>query len=256
MRIDASGNMGQKVTPSPWATFSVLQQANGSLASVGTQTQVIQNAYFDGSNMRYITSNGASRYGQDVFGGATHYWYNAPSGTAGNVITFTQAMTLNANSALVLKGGNTSATGVGIAFPATQSASTDANTLDDYEEGTFTPTLTFGGGSTGITYNAQVGRYTKVGRLVTVSFTIQLTNKGSSTGDAKVSLPFSSDEYAQPNLPGYTSCIGYTNLGTVGFIVGNNGAAGLPFLTSTGAYLTNSSFTNSSYLVMTVSYNV
>ena len=94
MRIDASGNMGQKVTPSPWATYSVLQQANGSLASVGTQTQVIQNAYFDGSNMRYITSNGASRYGQDVFGGATHYWYNAPSGTAGNVITFTQTMTL------------------------------------------------------------------------------------------------------------------------------------------------------------------
>ena len=94
MRIDASGNMGQKVTPSPWATYSVLQQANGSLASVGTQTQVLQNAYFDGSNMRYITSNGASRYGQDVFGGATHYWYNAPSGTAGNVITFTQTMTL------------------------------------------------------------------------------------------------------------------------------------------------------------------
>ena len=153
-------------------------------------------------------------------------------------------------------GATASSSGSGISFPATQSASSDANTLDDYEEGTYTPTLSFGGASTGITYDVQTGRYTKVGRLVTVSFTIRLTNKGSSSGDARVSLPFSSDQYAQPNLPGYTGFIGYTNLGTVGFIVGNNNAAGLPFNTSTAAYLTDTSFTNSSYLVMTTSYNV
>ena len=146
--------------------------------------------------------------------------------------------------------------GAGVSFPATQSASSDANTLDDYEEGTYTPTLSFGGASTGITYDVQTGRYTKVGRLVTVSFTIRLTNKGSSSGDARVSLPFSSDEYAQPNLPGYTGFLAYTNLGTVGFIVGNNGAAGLPFNPTTAAYLTDTSFTNSTYLVMTTSYNV
>jgi hypothetical protein len=45
-----------------------------------------------------------------------------------------------------------------IAFPATQSASAGANTLDDYEEGDWTPVLTFGGGTTGITYTVQLGR--------------------------------------------------------------------------------------------------
>jgi hypothetical protein len=62
-----------------------------------------------------------------------------------------------------------SASGAGITFPATQSASTDANTLDDYEEGTWTPTVrgtsTAGTG----TYTVQVGTYTKIGRLVTVT---------------------------------------------------------------------------------------
>jgi len=168
----------------------------------------------------------------------------------------TESMRITSGATVILKGGSTSTTGVGIAFPATQSASNDANTLDDYEEGTFTPTLSFDNVTTGITYNVQKGRYTKVGRLVTVFFAIGLTSKGSATGAARISLPFASDEYGQPNLPGYTGFLGYTNLGTVGFIVGNSGAAGLPFSTSTNAYLTNSNFANDSFLVMTTSYNV
>jgi len=59
-----------------------------------------------------------------------------------------------------------SASGAGVTFPATQSASSDANTLDDYEEGTWTPTI-FGGGTTGsTTYVSQNGTYTKIGRVV------------------------------------------------------------------------------------------
>jgi hypothetical protein len=53
--------------------------------------------------------------------------------------------------------------GVGITFPATQSASTDANTLDDYEEGSWTPTIT-----NATSYSTQAGRYTKIGNLVTI----------------------------------------------------------------------------------------
>ena len=85
--------------------------------------------------------------------------------------------------------------GAGITFPATQSASSDANTLDDYEEGTWTPTLTFGGGSTGITYTARrVGTYAKVGKLVTVYFFFATTSKGSSTGNAVITgLPFTNN---------------------------------------------------------------
>ena len=59
-----------------------------------------------------------------------------------------------------------SASGAGVTFPATQSASSDANTLDDYEEGTWTPTVN------GVNLGA-VGRYTKVGRLVSISFSNQ-----------------------------------------------------------------------------------
>ena len=70
-----------------------------------------------------------------------------------------------------------------------------ANKLDDFEEGTFTPTVTFGGGATGIQYHAtrRSGIYTKVGNLVTYSIHIQLANKGSSTGALQITgLPFTS----------------------------------------------------------------
>ena len=78
-----------------------------------------------------------------------------------------------------------------IKFPATQNASADANVLDDYEEGTFTPTIAFGGGSTGVTYLVQNGVYTKVGRSLVVNIRIILTSKGSSTGQLSIEgLPF------------------------------------------------------------------
>jgi hypothetical protein len=91
-------------------------------------------------------------------------------------------------------GGATPATsGAGITFPATQSASSDANTLDDYEEGTWTPTtagLTVNSGS--VTWT---GKYTKVGRLVTVNFvtngTFNITFSANST--RITNLPFTND---------------------------------------------------------------
>lgn len=68
-----------------------------------------------------------------------------------------------------------------------------ANSLDDYEEGTFTPTVAFSGASAGITYSEQAGKYTKIGRQVTVEFEIVLTSKGSSTGRIEIgNLPFTS----------------------------------------------------------------
>ena len=82
-------------------------------------------------------------------------------------------------------------TGTGITFPATQNASSNANTLDDYEEGDWTPVL--GGSSeSGQTYSRQEGKYTKVGRLVTCTFDVVLTNRGTLAGDARIKgLPFS-----------------------------------------------------------------
>jgi hypothetical protein len=81
----------------------------------------------------------------------------------------------------------------GITFPATQVAATDANTLDDYEEGTFTPTIT---GSTAAgtgTYTSQVGRYTKIGnRVYFTAYIVWTAHTG--TGNMRVgALPFTSN---------------------------------------------------------------
>src|ERR1043166_4552446 len=89
--------------------------------------------------------------------------------------------------------GTTNLTGGQIAFPATQSASSDANTLDDYEEGSFTPALTFDNVAVGMTFAAQSGRYQKIGKWVYVTGYVALTAKGSSTGTAELTgLPFTS----------------------------------------------------------------
>src|SRR5260221_14348861 len=78
-----------------------------------------------------------------------------------------------------------------LAFPATQNASTDVNTLDDYEEGTWTPGVAFGGAAVGVTYATQSGTYVKIGSQVTAWFSMTLTSKGSSTGAATITgLPF------------------------------------------------------------------
>jgi len=84
--------------------------------------------------------------------------------------------------------------GAGITFPATQSASTDANTLDDYEEGSWTPTLTASTTApTSVSYADQTARYTKVGRVVTVTMFLQINNRTGGSGNTRIAgLPFTS----------------------------------------------------------------
>jgi len=80
-----------------------------------------------------------------------------------------------------------------IQFPASQNASSNANTLDDYEEGTWTPVLGGDGGTSGQTYSAQSGNYVKIGRLVTAFGSLTLTAKGTITGNLEIQgLPFTS----------------------------------------------------------------
>ena len=87
-------------------------------------------------------------------------------------------------------GGATAGAG-GLAFPATAVAVANANTLDDYEEGTFTPVIAFGGASVGVAYSEQIGRYTKVGNKVSITIAITLAGKGSSAGALSTTgLPF------------------------------------------------------------------
>jgi hypothetical protein len=93
-------------------------------------------------------------------------------------------------------GATASASGSGITFPATQVASSDANTLDDYEEGTWTPVPKFGGANVGMSYSS-TGKYTKIGNLVFVEANFAITTNGSSTGNVTIEgLPFTSSANA------------------------------------------------------------
>lgn len=129
-----------------------------------------------------------------------------PSTLVGTNITGTAASltagaaTLAATATAVAVGG-VSGLGAGVAtFLATPSSSNLKAALTDEtgsgaavfaEEGTWTPGISFGGGSTGVTYDVHEGEYVKVGKLVTANFVMMLTSKGSSTGEASVTgLPF------------------------------------------------------------------
>jgi hypothetical protein len=102
MRLNAAGNLGLGVTPSAqYSTVRALQIGQGAILegrTNGPNMSVGANFYLDSSaTYRYTSTDFASRYTQAV---GTHYWYTAASGTAGNAITFTQAMTLDASGNL------------------------------------------------------------------------------------------------------------------------------------------------------------
>ena len=88
-----------------------------------------------------------------------------------------------------------------------------ANQLDDYEEGTFTPEIRFGGNNTGQSYAYQMGRYTKIGNRVAIHLYVKFSNKGSSTGFAHIyGLPFTAASISV----GYAHCSAWMNQGNFG----------------------------------------
>lgn len=105
---------------------------------------------------------------------------NTVSSTSGNIVLSpdsTIAVTLNTSQVAVF--ANT-IDAPGITFDS------GTNNLTNYTEGTWTPVLEFGGGTSGITYDQQVGRFTRIGRLVFYTFKILLNTKGSSSGNATI----------------------------------------------------------------------
>ena len=106
--FDSSGNLGLGVTPSAWGLtgLSAMQIKNGGVYGYDTtEVGATGNAYYGSSAWRYIGSYAATKYTQTS---GQHQWFYAASGTAGNAITFTQAMTLDANGRL----------GIGVTSPS------------------------------------------------------------------------------------------------------------------------------------------
>jgi hypothetical protein len=140
-----------------------------------------------------------------------------------------------------------------LAFPAAQNPSSDPNTLDDYEEGTWTPVLAFGGASTGITYGSPTGgRYTKIGRTVLFACAITLTSKGSATGSATITgLPWTAvnDGIFGPASVGYATSMASV-VGSVLALVQPNTSRLNLYQSANGAAagLTNSNFGSTTVL--------
>jgi len=153
----------------------------------------------------------------------------------------TQAMLANASQGVQFAnaigvGATTPTTsGVGITFPATQSASTNVNTLDDYEEGTWTPSAGSESGVLTATYGVRTGKYVKIGRWVWCGFDIQLASR-TVTGSLAFlyGLPFAVANNG--DLSGGVGSVGITfNIGSNFYQIGMypQNAASYCYLTGT-----------------------
>jgi hypothetical protein len=101
---EVNGSLGLGVTPSAWFSgWKAVEIGSGNAIWTvsGQDFRISSNLYNDGSNSIYKANGAASFYNQ---GSGTHNWYTAPSGTAGNAISFTQAMTLDASGNLLVGG--------------------------------------------------------------------------------------------------------------------------------------------------------
>jgi hypothetical protein len=234
------------------------------------------------------TGNGntVARFYQSVSGGNTDVYFNNVDNvgdwlvtrrsngegwlymSGSNPIVFytnaTERMRVNAGAPILcLAGGNTSATGTGIAFPATQSASADVNTLDDYEEGTWTPRLEFDG-INATSYTTLYGMYTKIGRQVTVSGRLVVNVLGSvGSGLARIyGLPFAAGNFGpSPTFSG--SMVSVTTLvavtGTLGLWIDNNGGISIiPYSNENGSgtFTFGTNYTTGSGYTFTMTYFV
>jgi len=108
--VDNAQNVGVSVTPSAWnSAWKALQiGVSGNATYTANSLFLTNNGYNNGTNWVYQATTGSAAY-EINRNTSSHIWYNAPSGTAGNAITFTQAMTLDASGRLLL--GSTTADG-------------------------------------------------------------------------------------------------------------------------------------------------
>lgn len=178
----------------PWGTtWRVLRIGASNLAwnsNAPSALQLVGNAR-DTSDGAWLRTDAGRAYRLWTNpGNGSWYFEGAPADVASTNVTW--ARNLCVNSFGIGLSDTIPSQGIGIRFPATNSSSSDANTLDDYEEGAWTPAIVCGGAAYGGTYTSRDGVYNKVGNLVTVQGTMRLQNIGSSTsGVATITgLPF------------------------------------------------------------------
>lgn len=196
-------------------------RASGTNASKSAITSGSALAFFGGSGYGATTyANAVTAYMSvrttetwtDTKWGTELLFVYTPTGTA----VAQQGMLINdAGVTAVLNNFVPAIAGKGVNFTAnTPAAGMTSQLLNWYEEGTFTPTILFGGASVGVTYASQTGTYTRIGRQVTLQFDVRLSNKGSSTGAWQIG--------------GFPFAAGTIGTGNLSYIVGGAGVNQLP----------------------------
>ena len=169
--------------------LTVVGALSGSKLTVTGGTIPANGVYLPAANTLEFAANSLAQYRIAPLG--VFSWYDGAGGTR---------MTLNSTALGVgvapVAGRGALQLSAGVGFPATQVASTDVNTLDDYEEGTFTPTIS-GSTLSGVgVYSVQKATYTKVGNLVTFQAYL-VWSAHTGTGDFTIGgLPFTSSSTA------------------------------------------------------------
>ena len=190
--VSASTSVTTPIVQSSTSAGTTLKNASGTTciqygAGGGTNVTIEAAINMNGANAHIEmspTGTGHVTIKPTAVGDMDNMIIGATTPLAGGFTTVKAATTIGVGAA------TPSASGAGITFPATQSASTDANTLDDYEEGTWTPNQ--GGGLTVVGTFSSSGRYTKVGRIVTLYGSMSATTSivvGTSNTFCE-SLPF------------------------------------------------------------------
>ena len=214
MRIDSTGKVGiGRTTPNAQLDVDRASNVAGGLTAVASNPQFaitnsFQYGYPTGMLFKSILQSGGSVVNNASIWSEWSSDNNSYLGfatTAGGTLTERARIPAAGGFQCVnsLSVGNATPTtsGAGITFPATQSDSSNANTLDDYEEGTWTPSV---GGTA--TYTFQVGQYTKIGNLVYINGFIQINAIGTGATTTITGLPFAP---ANPSGSDASISIGY-----------------------------------------------
>jgi hypothetical protein len=197
-RFDGSGRLLAGLTSFPDSDLFVVRGAAGE-DNEAFMSLVRGSAPANNQNLGMIRFHGngnqtesaritALRDGGTWTAGSSHPGRIVFSTTADGASSPTERLRITSDGTIQLRDSP----GIDFSQIQTNVGGMTSETLDSYEEGTWTPVPQFGGGTTGITYTTSpTGNYTKIGNLVFVVMGFQFSNKGSSTGSFTVSgLPF------------------------------------------------------------------
>lgn len=214
-------------------------------------------------NVQADTINFGSSYGQFTWdtGVAILQTYSGKDFVVRTQGSSTNRFTVGASNVTVNTGNLVIGTsGKGIDFSATgQAAGMTSELLSDYEEGTWTPAITLGGATTGITYSTQVGKYVKTGSQVTATLVIGLSSKGSATGTMRITgLPYSTGTNGNVSSTCYLDNCTLAAGASPQMLVNASSTTIIPAQQVTGNSFTlaDTNLTNGSYLVCTFTYYI